>query len=375
MPLELCERVALNYQDWRGFTDGRFGYGSMLNGFLGAIPDGVAMHEKASTSIHMGVPFSCKGFYDGAHKVLFTMWETDELPARFVAWCDYYDQVLVPCEHNVELFSRYHRNVKHVPLGVDGNAWHPVQRPENPVFRIHAGGSLWGRKGLDLVVAACRLLRFDHELHIKLAPHARDNPPLDTMPEVKFHREWMSQDDQLRFFNQADLWVCPSRGEGFGLIPLQAIACAVPTILTATSGQAQFAHFATGVVGHRKVAAGDTGRWDEADLEELAAKITDHYENLSSVRATAAKNAPLAAKAFSWQEASRKLVATVPEGRLLSTNRFVDAAVKTRFEVNRTVESSINNKQYLFHPGRDYVEDENVFHVLWNAGYIVKEPQ
>ena len=363
----------MNYQHWFGLTDGRFGYGSMVNGFLGSVPRGVTLDERASTAVHMGVPFACKGFLDGQYKVNFTMWETDELHHRFVGWMPQYDQIIVPCQHNVEVFSRHHHNVTYVPLGVDGAKWRPLVREENPRFRIHGGGSLWKRKGLDILVEACRLLRFDHELHIKLAPHARDNPPLGTMPEVVFHREWMGEDEQLAFFNQADLWVAPSRGEGFGLIPLQAMACAVPTIITATSGQAQFAHHANHVVSHRKAPSGGQGRWDDSDPKELAEAITDCWQNLSKWRAVAASRRDAAVNEFSWDKAGRLLAAAVPGGELLSGKAFIPIDAKIRFRVTRLAEGSVNNKSFRFLPGVDYVDSEGVFEVLWHSGYIDKE--
>ena len=144
----------MNHQHWFGLTDGRFGYGSMVNGFLNNVPKTVSLNAKASTAVHMGVPFACKGFLNGQWKVNFTMWETDELHHRFVAWIPQYDQIIVPCEHNVEVFSRHHRNVSYVPLGVDGKLWRPIPQPANQKFRIHGGGSLWKRKGLDILVEA-----------------------------------------------------------------------------------------------------------------------------------------------------------------------------------------------------------------------------
>jgi glycosyltransferase involved in cell wall biosynthesis len=250
--------------------------------------------------------------------------------------------------------------------------WHPVATEPNKRFRIHGGGSLWKRKGLDILVQACRLLKFDHELHIKLAPHARDNPPLDTMPEVQFHRYWMSQDDQLQFFNQADLWVCPSRGEGFGLIPLQAIACGKPTIITATSGQAQFAHHALDVLPHWKSASGGPGRWDESDPHALAEMITYHYNHFEAAKQVAASKRDAAVTEFSWLKASQKLAAAVPKGHLLTDHKFVPIECKIQFEVNRATDASVNGKEFRFSPGVKYVESEGVFEVLWHAGYIDK---
>jgi glycosyltransferase involved in cell wall biosynthesis len=364
----------MNYQHWAGLTDGRFGYGSMVNGFLDNPPATIRLNEKASTAVYMGVPWATKGFLEGQWKANFTMWETDELHHRFRAWIPQYDQIIVPCEHNLELFSRHHNNVTYVPLGVDGGKWRPIKTEPNPRFRIHGGGSLWKRKGLDILVEACRLLKFDHELHIKLAPHARDNPPLNTMPEVRFHREWMSEDEQLTFFNQADLWVCPSRGEGFGLIPLQAIACGKPTIITATSGQAQFAHHALDVLPHFKRPSGGPGNWDESDPRALAEMITYHYNHLDAARKTAAKKRDAAVTEFSWKKAGEKLAAAVPGGKLLRGAKFQPLVCRVGFTVNRRTEASVNGRERKFVPGVRYDDSEGMFEVLWHAGHIQEGP-
>jgi glycosyltransferase involved in cell wall biosynthesis len=363
----------VNYQNWFGITDGRFGYGSMVNGFLNNVPKGVKLSDRASVAVHMGVPFAIKGFYENVHKVNFTMWETSEMHPRFVPWLPQYDQIIVPCHHNVELFSRYHPNVKRVPLGVDGKIWRKIARPENPKFRIHAGGSLWKRKGLDLVVEACKRLPFDYELHIKLAPHARDHPDLSGIPNTIFHREWMTLDETVEWFNLADVWVAPARGEGFGLMPAQAIACGVPTIITATSGQAEFAHLATTVVPHSHRPSGGPGLWDEANPKDIRDAIVDVHDRLVAHRVQAAANAKLIVDEFSWKKASAALAEAVPKGVLLTDEKFVPIELQVQMRVNRPVVSSVNLTTYRFEPGVDYTVTEGVFQVLWDAGYVLKE--
>jgi glycosyltransferase involved in cell wall biosynthesis len=363
----------VNYQHWFGITDGRFGYGSMVNGFLNNVPRGIKLTPKASVAVHMGVPFVIKGFLEGQWRVNFTMWETTEMHPRFLPWLPQYDQIIVPCQHNVDLFSQHHRNVVRVPLGVDGKVWRSQKRTENPRFRIHAGGSLWKRKGLDLVIEACKKLPFDHELHIKLAPHAKDHPELSGIPNVTFHRDWMTQEQQVEWFNQADLWVAPARGEGFGLMPAQAIACGIPTIITATSGQKEFAHLATGVVSHRAVPSGGPGKWDEADVKELRDMIIDHHDRLIAHRLIAADNAKRMVDEFSWQKASDALVAALPVGVMLKEEKFNPIHIEMPMRVNRRVTSQINNDTFKFEPGVTYTVNEGVFQVLWDAGYVVKE--
>lgn len=361
----------MNVQHWDGFTDARFGYGAMLTGFLDHKPAGVAFDPKASVAVHMGVPFSRKGFYRGAHRVLFSMWETTRLPTRFAAWMSQYDQVLVPCEHNVAVFGDFHPDVKHVPLGVDTDVWVPAARARNRVFRFHAAGSLWWRKGLDLVVEAFSRANVDAELHLKVAPHASDVPRRVWPERVFFHREWMDRKTQVDWFRQADCFVAPTRGEGFGLIPLQAISAGVPTIITASSGQAQFAHLAQIVVPHKPVPATSYGGgdWDEADMDSLVDAMRDMVNNHDRYQKQATAVAP-SADAFSWDKAAQKLIDALPEGRRLIDPVWEDCNVVVKVKVTKPVEASINGRGQKFVPDTEYEVTEGMFQILRDGGYV-----
>lgn len=359
----------MNYQYWNGFTDSRFGYGSMLSGFLDACPEGVVFDEKASVDVYMGVPFAKKGWLKGAHRVCFTMWETDQLPGSFIRWVGQYDQIVVPCEHNREVFDGWHDDVSVVPLGVDNQFWVPAGSPSGP-FKFIAGGSLWGRKGLDLVVKAFRQAHLpDAVLEIKAAPHASDVPVNVESGHIKLLRQWMSLEDQRDWFRSGHVYVAPARGEGFGLMPLQAIASGVPTILTATSGQAQFSHLATGVVPHRKVASPSGGRWDEADLDDLVGLMRDHYNRWDHYRQQALHNASTVGQ-FSWGEASRKLSEAVPAGKKLRSDQFIYPDVQLTVTFKRDVKADIGKHHYRFKKGETATIPEGVHQVLFDAGAI-----
>lgn len=360
----------MNYQNWHGITDGRYGYGSMLNGFLGHVPDGITISEKASVDVLMSVPFATPGWLKGAHRVIFTMWETDRLPNRFVRWIPEYDQVIVPCMHNVDVFGDYHDHVYYVPLGYDPSFWTPMQQGENGMFRFTAGGSLWKRKGLDLVVKAFEMLHLrDAELVIKAAPHAADTPKGIDVRNVRLVRTWMSPEEERDFYNSSDCFVAPARGEGFGLIPLQNIGLGIPTVITATSGQRQFAHLATAVCDTKPVKA-SVGRWDEANVQELASQMMWVYENRDRARRQALRNAATAAQEFSWELASLKLAATLPDGTLLRTTQKVPPRDKFPCRVRTTCSVEVNNIKEEFYPGVEYNVSENTHDILADAGYL-----
>jgi glycosyltransferase involved in cell wall biosynthesis len=358
----------MNYQSWLGVQDSKFGYGSMLAGFVDSAPKVVRFDPLASSMVYMGVPYGLERWYKGQVLSCFTMWETDTLPAQFVRWLGLYDQILVPCQHNVELFSPHHPNVQYVPLGVDRKFWVPQADPDG-VFRFHAGGSLWTRKGLDIVVKAFAKLRLpDAELHIKAAPHAKDVPTTRMPANVFLHRNWMSLEEQRDWYGKANVFVAPARGEGFGLMPLQAISMGIPTIVSHSSGQIEFEHLATGVAPTRKSQA-NIGFWDETHESHLAELMMDHYRNWADKRAEALVKAKQA-DVFDWRKSTAKLLAALPVGTLLSDPPVETPDIKVPIQVKRNQTCDIGRQHFVFKAGETYYVDEGVHQVLFDAGVL-----
>ena len=341
----------------------------MLVGFLENKPDDLVVDKAASVNVHMGVPFSINGWYKGQYRVCFTMWETDELPVRFSRWLNQYDEILVPCQHNVQVFGEHHNKVNYIPLGVDTSWWTPQPRKENNKFRFHAAGSLWRRKGIDKVVEAFNKLKLpDAELHIKAAPHASDVPSENLGDNVFLHRQWMDVETQRDWFNQADCFVAPARGEGFGLIPLQAIALGIPTIVSNTSGQDQFSYLATSVVSSKKVPCFMGGRWDEPNLDHLMQLMRFHYNHRHNLMIEARAKAG-AAEEFSWARAAQKLADHLPAGEKLKKLTREEPMAMFDMEVNRKSSFEIIGKRWDFFPGQFYQVQENVHDIMVAAGY------
>ena len=361
----------MNYQSWIGVADKNLGYGVMLDGFLKTKPAGVSFNPNASVCVYMNPPHLNDTKKVGQYRAAFTMWESDKVPDRFIHCFSKYDQIIAPCQHNADLFSKHHPNVSYVPLGIDTSYWKPIKREANSTFRFHAGGSGWQRKGLDIVVKAFRQLKLPNaELHIKAARHAKDTPEEARGENIYLHRQWMTQDEMRTWLNQADCFVAPSRGEGFGLIPLQTIALGIPTIISDTSGQAQFTHLATGVISSGKsVSKNFGGTWDEPSVTQLAEVMLDHYHNDQSVKATA--NAKLAT-GFSWANATKKLLDVLPVGKLLVAPAEEKIVLSLPIRVNKTIKADIGKESFFFDKGLDYTVSEDVFRILSKSGHLLQ---
>lgn len=346
----------------------------MLAGFRSGVPADVVMHDQASVAVMMYDPSKPHGFLRGQHRVLYTMWETDKLPMTYYRYLDQYDQILVPCEHNRELFGQYSDNVSVVPLGVDIGYWKPTPRPDNPRFRFHAGGSTWLRKGLDVVVKAFELAGLDAELHIKV-PLTRFVPDRQWPSNIVVHTGWMTKEQQLDWYGKADCFIGASRGEGFGLMPLQAMAMGIPTIITPTSGQAQYAELASVVIPVTSQEArvheiiDFEGHWDEPDLDALVEALRRVYGASDWYKAQAKKRVGQVA-GYGWDKSCRKLLDAVPVGNILSHPVYEPVVCRIKIVVNRRCEAGINSDHWDFVPGQEYTVDGAVFDLLFKGNKI-----
>jgi len=209
----------------------------------------------------------------------------------------------------------------------------------------------------------------DAELHLKISPEARDVPVLNLPENVFVHRQWFTADETFNWFNQADCYVSATRGEGFGLMPLQAMAMGIPVIMNASSGQNDFAYLGLIVVGHKPATSIYGGDWDQSDPKELAEAMTDMVTNFEQYK-TAAKNQVKDTQVWSYKNAARKLVEALPVGGLLVDPKRIELSVKYQVVVTRTCDASINGVGARFVAGKPYVVAENMYEVLLNAGYL-----
>lgn len=364
----------MNYQYWFGTEHPQYGYGAMLEGFKSGLPADVEFHDQASVAVFMYDPSRPHGFLSGQYRALYTMWETTKLPFVYHRNLTDYDKIIVPCEHNRAVFAEYCDDVTVVPLGVNTNYWKPVVRPGNKRFRFHAGGSTWLRKGLDVVVKAFKLANLDAELHIKV-PLKRFVPNVDWPSNIVIHTGYMSKQEQFDWYSQADCFIGASRGEGFGLMPLQAMAMGIPTIITPTSGQAQYADLASVVipVTSQECDAYEIinfeGCWDEPDVDALVEALRAVYGASDRYKADALNNVGLVDK-FSWVNACRKLLNELPVGHILDNAVYKPFVGYQHITVNKPCEASINNDQRFFTPGIEYEVTNAFYDILARANYI-----
>jgi glycosyltransferase involved in cell wall biosynthesis len=352
------------------------GYGKMVQGLQQGLAGKVEFREDAERVVFALKPNMVKGWYAGQKAALITMWETNWLPAEFTDYVDLFDTIIVPSLHNWELFSQFHDNVRVIPLAVDREVWCPKARPKNKKFKILCGGSEWYRKGLDVVLKAFLEMNLpDAELHIKIVPPYLSAPDNLDYPNVVVHNQWMTVEDEADLVRSMDCFISVSRGEGFGLMPLQSISAGVPTIVSDAHGHREFSDLATHRVPTRLVPTNhgtwqDVGEWDEPEFGAILSAIQDIYDNRERYREQAEMYAG-EVSAFNWNTAADQLLQVVkPSGKLVA-NKWKPLEPTFEIEVKRRVQADIGRHRVDLMPGMKHRVVLNVRDVLRDSGALV----
>jgi len=155
-------------------------------------------------------------------------------------------------------------------------------------------GAMEPRRGTDLALAACAGLRSVHpDLELVVGGEVRGD-----VPELRTPRPWLRLlgrlDEQLlpAVYAGATAVVAPSRGEGFDLPVLEALACGAPVV-------------ASDISVHREHFAPAVELFESGNAEALGsalARVIDGSDNGQRLR----RAGPVLAAGFSWDEVARR---------------------------------------------------------------------
>jgi glycosyltransferase involved in cell wall biosynthesis len=355
----------------------KVGYGKMVQGLRQALSKHVTFDDLAEHTVFALRPNMIKGWHKQQTPHLLTMWETNWLPPEFSMYVKEFKTVLVPSLHNWELFSKYHDNVRVIPLAVDRTIWYPQPHKPNKKFKLLCGGSEWYRKSLDVVLEVFNKLQLpDAELHIKIVPPHLFAPKDLEYPNVIVHREWMTVEEERNLVLSADAFISISRGEGFGLMPLQAISAGIPTIVSNAHGHREFSDLATHripttLVPTAKGVWQNVGDWDEPDQEATAEAIKDIYNNRDKYRKQAEQTAPQT-EAFNWDTSAKQLLQIVKPSNRTASKEWVPFEPRCDIQVQRSIKATIGEHYIDLKPGMTYNVVLNVRDVLKNSGYLLE---
>lgn len=177
--------------------------------------------------------------------VLYTLWETTQLPEHMVPFINRAKAVVVSSEHNKTVFaaSGITCPIYVLPLGVDEKVFFPSQAfPKGKIFAT-AGRGVHGRvrKGLDRVILGF-LYAFPTETDVvlRVKDHIDCPPSLIQDERVQLINRFLTQEDMVRFYQEALCFVSGATCEGWGLHQQEAMMCGKPLISVCYGGVKMF---------------------------------------------------------------------------------------------------------------------------------------
>lgn len=255
-----------------------------------------------------------------------SMFEARPLPPDWPPILNRCAAVWLPTTWNVDV---YRESGVTVPLivagyGVNDNYFQPKTRirdEDEPYTFMWAGTSLGDganigdRKGGELVVKAFRALNLPNSRLVLKVTFGSAIKRLAGDPRIMILVTTLTEPDYAALLAGVDCFVYPSRGEGFGLQPLEAMAVGLPVIAPAYSGLADFIQSDTAIVLptrgealahlYKHIYAYDC-MWADISVDDVADRMRWAYDHRAEAQAIGCRAAALVKAQWTWRHAGRR---------------------------------------------------------------------
>lgn len=269
-----------------------------------------------------------------AYRIGFTMLEVDGIPKRWVDSCNRMDEIWVPSHWGAERFLAcgVTKPIRVVPLGYDVQRFRPEPGARRASRRFTFLSVFeWGeRKAPEVLLRAYAaafagpekdevllLLRANnHDGHVDVGAEIEAlGLPNDGPPVAMLYNNQIRSSQLGAIYRGADAFVLPTRGEGWGMPILEAMACGLPAIATPWSGPSEFLHDGVGYpIAVRGLVPADAKcpyyegfRWADPDPDDLVAKLRHVFTHREEARAKGAAAAAEAAEKWTWAHTAARI--------------------------------------------------------------------
>lgn len=244
--------------------------------------------------------------------------ETTLIPPSWVPRINHFDAILVPCEQNKQMMidSGVTIPVEVIHWGVDKSKFYEIERKDDGVFTFGTMGALSLRKGTDILVRAFERA-FPNNENVKLICKTSNRmyPFMSKDKRIEVQMGPVSHEELINdFFKRVDCFVFPTKGEGFGLTPLEAMATGIPAIVTGWSGPVEYMtpevgwsidytmdeakEFSDTKTGVYKESC---GQWAIPSIDHLVALMRYAYEHQDEVKAKGKAAAEYVREHWTWE--------------------------------------------------------------------------
>jgi len=251
-------------------------------------------------------------------KIVNTMAESGRIAGSWVTDLNKMDHVIVPNSFYANVFSDsgVTRPITVIPHGVDTERYKFYKRPKRKTFTFGSCGFLNERKGVFDILRAF-ISEFEEE-DVRLRLHSTD-------PNLGYYKNFSDKRIEItiehwdfptlvKFYRSLDCFVFPSRAEGIGYPPREAMATGLPAIVMNYSGLEDIAKpqyvYPLQPDGFEKCnsVAQQTGNWAKIDVKELMYWMRYVYEHQKEAKAKGEKASKFIKTNYRWEDCTKKLI-------------------------------------------------------------------
>lgn len=275
----------------------------------------------------------------GDYKIAFSTTEVDGIPGNWVKCFNEMDEIWATSHFAKKAFvkSGVVKPVHVIHEGVDPDLFHPgiapFANPPKEKFKFFTNFAWGKRKGVDVLFEAFRKEFSDKEdvcLMVKVLKSFVGHKIQDELKlvydrkgaaKVYVYDIEVQKYELGRLYNMADVFLWPSRGEGFGLPPLEALACGMPVIASNYSSHLEFLKkdgkpLPGVILLDGKVEPYEKGdsiyyqdfNWFNPSVADLRKKMRYAFENYKKLKEQALETSQYIRREWAWSKTQEAMI-------------------------------------------------------------------